>query len=339
MVKEVLREMPANLTPEYLRAEERFRAARTVDEKIEALEHMLAVIPRHKGTDHIYGQLKSKLSKLRAEKTKKSATARHSPDYRVEPEGAGQVVLLGAPNAGKSSLLAALTNAQPEVTSYPFATRNVLPGMMMYEDCPIQLIDTPSIAADFFDPLMLTLVRNADRALLVIDLTADEVIEQPAWVIDTLEQKKVRMVPMDTDLPAFDVSIRNLPTLILANKADEEDAMEILDFVKEEWGQRFPILPVSVNQPQSLDALRKQVFESLRIVRVYSKMQGKKPDFTAPFILPVGATVLDFAAKVHRDFKERFAYARVWGHDKVEGRRISREYVLQDQDVIELHLS
>ena len=331
--------MPANLTPEYLRTEAKFRAARDIDERIELLEKMMGLLHRHKGTDKLFGALKSKLSKLKAEKSKKPATVRHSPDYRVEPDGAGQIVLIGAPNVGKSALLAALTNARPEVTDYPFSTRNVLPGMMMYEDVAIQLIDTPSISGDFFDPLMLTLVRNADRAVMVIDLDADDVSEQPQWVINTLAQKKVKMVGLDSDLPAFDVSIRQLPTLMLANKADTEDAMEILEFVKEEWADRFDILPVSVNQPKSMDILKKKIFESLRVVRVYSKMQGKKADFTAPFIVPVGSTVLDFAQKVHRDFRERFAYARVWSGDNVDGRRISREYMVQDRDVIELHLS
>ncbi len=331
--------MPANLPPEYLRTEAQFRAAKSTDERIELLEKMLALLPRHKGTDKLYGSLKAKLSKMKAEKSKKSATAKHSPDYRVEPEGAGQVVLVGAPNAGKSALLAALTNAQPEVTTYPFSTRQVLPGMMFYEDCPIQIVDTPSISEDFFDPLMLTLVRNADRALLVIDLSSDSVMEQPGWVVDVLEQKKVRMVGMDGERPAFEGSMRLLPTLVVANKADTEDAMDILEFVKEEWSAHFDIMPVSIHQPDTMQALKKRIFESLHIVRVYSKMQGKKADLTAPFILPVGATVLDFAQKVHRDFRDRFAYARVWGDDKVDGRRVSREYVVQDRDIIELHVS
>lgn len=331
--------MPANLTPEYLRTEAKFRAAKDIDERIGLLEKMLGLLPRHKGTDKLYGALKSKLSKLKAEKTKRPAFVRHSPDYRVEPEGAGQVVLIGAPNVGKSAILASLTNAHPDVTDYPFSTRGVLPGMMMYEDIPIQLIDTPSISGDFFDSLMLTLVRNADLAVMVIDLAADEVSEQPRWVIDVLEQRKIKIVNINSKLPAFDVSIRQLPTLVVANKADTEDGMEILNFVKEEWGERFDILPISVNQPETMDVLKKRIFESLKVVRVYSKMQGKKADFTAPFILPVGSTVLDFAQKVHRDFRERFAYARVWGGDGVEGRRISRDYVVRDRDIIELHLT
>ena len=331
--------MPANLTPEYLAAEERFRAAKTVEEKIAALEQMLATIPRHKGTDKLYGQLKAKLSKLKQERQKKSATARRSPDYQVEKEGAGQIVLIGPPNSGKSALIGALTKAKPEVTNYPFATRKVTPGIMWYEDVRIQLVDTPSISQDFFDPLMVTLVRNADRALLVIDLEADDVLQQPAYVKQVLEERKIRLVGADKDLPKFDGSIRLLPTLMVANKGDIEDADDILEFVKDEWGNEFPIIKVSVNDDDSLNQLKEQVFKMLRVVRVYSKSPGKKADMKEPFILPEGASVLDFAEKVHKDFRRRFSYARVWGVEGVGGRRISRDYIVQDRDIIELHLS
>ncbi|MCX6553014.1 MAG: 50S ribosome-binding GTPase, partial [Acidobacteria bacterium] len=123
--------MPANLSPEYHRAEERLRGARSPDEKIAALEEMLRVIPKHKGTDHMQADLKGRIAKLRKEIGKKGGKGGFT--FIVPREGAGQVAIAGPPNSGKSSLVRALTRATPAVGSYPFTTREPVPGMMPFE--------------------------------------------------------------------------------------------------------------------------------------------------------------------------------------------------------------
>ena len=137
--------MPANLTPEYLAAEEEFKSAQSHEEKIAALERMLSTVPKHKGTEKLQADIKRRLSRERKEGHKKGG-ARTVPFWLVKKEGAGQVALIGPPNAGKSSLLAALTNARPEVADYPFTTHAPTPGMMAYENIQVQLIDLPPVS-------------------------------------------------------------------------------------------------------------------------------------------------------------------------------------------------
>jgi len=151
--------MPANLTPQYKQAEERFRAAATHDEKLDALREMIALLPKHKGTEKLYADLKKRLAKLEEEgaHTHRGAT-RHDDPGHVRREGAGQWVLVGPPNAGKSALLAALTNAHPEVAPYPFTTRVPLPGMMAFEDLLVQLVDTPPVSPQHAEAWLTNLV-------------------------------------------------------------------------------------------------------------------------------------------------------------------------------------
>ena len=139
--------VPANLTPQYHDAEERFKAASTHDERLAAMREMIALLPKHKGTEKLFADLKKRLAKLETEVEHAAHGGRHADPGHVKREGAGQWVLLGEPNAGKSSLLAALTHAHPEIGEYPFTTRAPLPGMMPFEDVQVQLVDTPAVAA------------------------------------------------------------------------------------------------------------------------------------------------------------------------------------------------
>jgi len=95
---------------------------------------------------------------------------------------------------------------------------------------------------------------------------------------------------------------------------------------------------VSIHDESSLKRFRRACFDLFGIVRVYSKAPGKEPDRSAPFCLPIGATLVDFAERVHSDFRDRLSFARVWWEDKFDGQRVARDYVLLDRDVIELHM-
>ena len=159
--------MPANLTPEYRRAEEQFRAAKTPEGKLEALEEMLRVVPKHKGTDGLQADLKARIAKLRKQPAAK--VGKSSFTHMVPREGAGQVVLVGPPNSGKSALVAALTRATPDVGEYPFTTRDATPGMMRFENVAIQLVDLPPLSAQHVEPWVFDLVRTADLCWLVVD--------------------------------------------------------------------------------------------------------------------------------------------------------------------------
>src|SRR5262245_27817313 len=155
---------------------------------------MLREIPKHKGTDKLQAELKAKISKARheAEHAKKTAKKGHT-GVKIPRQGAGSVVILGGPNAGKSQLLKSLTRATPEVAPYPFTTREPHPGMMPWEDVMVQLIDTPPITADVLDPNTLGLIRGSDLALLMVDLGTDEGIEEVQAVLTQLQSGKTRL--------------------------------------------------------------------------------------------------------------------------------------------------
>ena len=186
--------MPTKVTPEYKRAEEAFRSAKSIDEKVERLEDMISLLPKHKGTEHLHADLKKKLSRLKTQLedgVKKSGRSNYSDITR---EGAAQVVLIGPPNSGKSSLLRHLSHAHPEVGNYPFSTTSMTPGMMRYEDILIELIDTPPVMADYMHGQLLGLVRGADGVIVVADLSSDQVLEDVGVLRRAFSERHVQFV-------------------------------------------------------------------------------------------------------------------------------------------------
>lgn len=330
--------MPANLTPQYHEADKAFKAATTIEEKIVHLEEMLRLIPKHKGTDHMQADLKRKLSQLKKEQIEGKGKGKKSgPVFNIDKEGAGQIVLLGAPNAGKSQLLGALTKANPVVAEYPFSTHVPQPGMASFEDIRIQLIDTPPVTAEFYEPWMTDIVRRADGALLVADLGDDGLMEAIEVVLQRLANVKVNLVsevPADADTHAH--TWRR--AVILANKLDLPDAADRLEILREYFGKRFEIWPVSAAAGTGMAALPAQLFGFLRIIRVYTKEPGKKADLERPYTVPAGSTVVQLAVRVHRDFEQLLKSARVWGSGKYDGIHVKRDHVLMDKDVVELQV-
>ncbi|MBN1795868.1 MAG: TGS domain-containing protein [Sedimentisphaerales bacterium] len=325
--------MPANLTPEYFKAEQWYREASTNDEKILAMERMLAVIPKHKGTDHMRADLRRKLSKLKEAGTQKSA-ARHVDVFHVKRSGAGQISLIGAPNSGKSSIVGALTNAKVNIADFPFATGAPVPGMMKYEDIQIQLVDTPPITADFVSPGQVGTYRNCDLIVLVIDLLQD-VEEQMSVLMDFLESRRLLI---DRDNPATDDSgnLLGRKVFCVCTKSDiaENSAFEK---VQELLKGRFDCIKVCTRSADDIDRLGKRLFEKLEIIRVYSKPPGKKVDMKDPFTLPVGSTVLDLARAIHKELADKLRNARIWGMGVYDGQNCQQTHILNDKDVVELH--
>jgi hypothetical protein len=313
--------MPANLTPDYLAAEREYKSAQTHAEKVAALERMLATIPKHKGTEKLQADLKRRLSQARKESSKKGA-AHATPFYLVEKEGAGQVVLLGPPNAGKSRLVSALTHARPEVADYPFTTRLPSPGMMLYENVQIQLIDLPPLSAEFSEPWLPQVVRRADASVLMVGLDDPGVLDGIEFTLQWLARNR---------LPP--------PRLLVGNKLDLPGASETLAALDDLYRDRFPCLGVSAASGLYLDRFARAVFELLGLVRVYTKAPGKKADLTSPFILRRGQTVLDAARLVHKDFAAHLKFARLFrregGHD---GLAVERTHVAKDEDILEFHI-
>jgi len=336
--------VPANLTPQYLAAEQRYKEAATAKDKIEALEEMMAVMPKHKGTEKLQADLRRKLAKLRNESGKKHGASKASAMYSVQRDGAGQVVLAGGPNAGKSSLMANLTNATPEIGDYAFTTRLPQPGMMPYEDIKIQLVDMPPIDPNFYEPWMGGVVRQADLVLLVADLSADELLDEIESVLALLGGSGIRLDAGEKPEPGPD-SPEFRRTLMVANKCDVPDAASNLEILKEFYGERFRILAASAVSGEGSDLLRREIFHQLNIIRIYTKIPGRKMDLSSPpFVLRRGSTVLDAAGAVHREFAHSLKFARIWTSQnlehsiKYEGQMVERSHPLEDGDILELHL-
>lgn len=312
--------MPANLTPDYLAAEQALKRAETQQERIAALEEMLATLPKHKGTEKLQADIRRRLSQARKESQKKGG-AHSSPMYFVRREGAGQVVLLGPPNSGKSSLLAALTHAHPEIAAYPFTTRMPLPGMMRFEDVSIQLVDTPAMSHDFTEPWMSQVVKHGDLWVLVVDPDDPDVLGETEWILTTVDSW--RCPP---------------PALLAANKLDAADAADNFAALQDLYRGRFSCLGVSALTGAGLAEFRREVFRLLNVIRFYSKAPGKKPDLAVPYILRRGATVQDAAGLVHRDFAEHLHHARLFRKDHAQdGRMVERTHVVDDCDILEFH--
>jgi len=327
--------MPANLTPQYFDAEKKFRAARGPFEKIAALEEMLSVMPKHKGTDHLRAELRTRIAKLNQQAAKKSGGQRAS--MMIEKEGAAQVVIVGLPNAGKSQLLTSLTNASPAVGDYPFTTQSATPGMMEYEDIKIQLIDTPPLAPQAIQWWLPPILRQADALLLVVSLAED-----PVSQVASLREQLVgmRITIGDREEPSVEPDVLTWPkkALLVGTKADLDSGGRNRQTLESEYRAELPVVPVSVTDNGSLDELKSRLYRLLDIIRVYTKAPGTKPDLTDPVVLPVGATLADAATAVHKDFAAKLRYARIWGSGKHDGVSARRDHVLKDGDIIELHL-
>jgi ribosome-interacting GTPase 1 len=327
--------MPANLTPDYLKAEQWYRKATTTEEKILALERMLAVMPKHKGTDHLKADLRRKLSTLKEAGVHKGKGT-GLDIFHIPRMGSGQVVLLGLPNSGKSSIVGLLTDAKVHVADFPFATHSPVPGMMNFEDVPIEIVDMPPITADIVMPGQVGTYRNCDLIAIVIDLSAD-VEEQ--WKV-CLEFLEARSLLLDEKTQGRDEQGNFLGKRVvcICTKTDAASQTAI-ERVKALCGGRFECVVVSTLTGEGMGELPVALFKQLHIIRVYAKPPGKKPDMNEPFTIPAGSTVLDLATVIHRDLAEKLRHARIWGTDVYEGQSVQRSHILNDKDIVELHFA
>ncbi len=326
--------MPANLPPEYFEAERKFKQAATIAEKLAALEDLIASVPKHKGTDKLRADLRRRASQLNKEAMELRRSKKGGRDslYNVQKEGAAQVVLVGLPNSGKSSLLASLTNAAPVIADYPLSTVLPLPGMMPFENIQIQLVDLPPIGNEATDGWVSGIIRTADALLLLVDLS-DEPDLQMELLVDQLGRWNIHASHRRPE------GFRGLckRSLVAANKQDLPAAAQNVQRFRERWGKTFPIVSLSVLRKTNLEDLKGAIFEAAGIIRVYSKPPGKEPDFSRPFTIHSGCTVIEFAENIHKDFVSRLKFARIWGSAKFEGQKVERSYVLRDKDIVELH--
>ncbi len=328
--------MPANLTPEFLVARERFNQAKTLEEKLDALQEMLATIPKHKGTEKMQADIKRRIAKIREQLEQARRTGKGGGvSYHVEREGAAQVVLVGPPNTGKSSLLAALTNAAPVIAPYPLSTLKPVPGMMEYEDVQIQLVDLPPIAREFTEGWVYGLVRMADAVALCLDLANPKWCEEAEEVVALLESRHVKLVAGPSRQVDWRLVEKRTVAIGLKKDLAEERVGEFLAWCK----RHYSGVAASTVSGDGLEAVRQALFRAAGIVRIYTKKPGQPPDFSKPYTIREGATVLDVVKEIHKDFVKRLRYVRLWGSGRFQGQLVPLDHQVQDRDVVEIHLS
>lgn len=344
--------MPTNVTAEYKQAEQAFREAREPRERLERLKEMLRTVPKHKGTEHLQADIKSRIKQLTDELSGPKKGGRKGPSYTVRSEGAAQISLIGPPNAGKSSLHARLTGSRTEIAPYPCTTRLPVPGMLAYEDIHFQLVDLPPLSAEFMEPWFTTAIQHADAACLVVDLSDPETPEHVIAIREQLAAKHIvlseRWPGIDgdrssgTETTAAETEIGDpfrveLPTVLVANKRDLDPEPDEVRVLEEILGLRFPALSVSAVTGYGLSALSPLLFEALEVVRVYTKAPGRPPDTARPFTVRRGATVSDVARQVHGDIARTLKFARLWGSSQFAGQQVGPDHPVADGDIIELH--
>ncbi|OYV03158.1 GTP-binding protein HSR1 [candidate division bacterium WOR-3 4484_18] len=286
--------MPANLPPQYFAAEKRYREAKTPEDKIKALEEMLAIMPKHKGTDKLQAALRAKIAKFR----------------RI-------IILVGAPNSGKSLLMRRLTNTDTKVAPYPFTTTGPVVGMMEFEDIKIQLVDLPPLTKSPI-PGLFGIIHDSDALLWIHDVTDPNPIR-----IETEKQQLLARKP-----PAKILAVINKIDLVNPPSLDRWRSLL----------HDFKLHFISAETLQGLEELRRMIFDILNVIRVYTKAPGKPIEYSDPLILPKCSTLLDAAEEIHKDFAHKLKYARLWRGTSIKGLRVEKNYKLEDRDVVEFHI-
>jgi len=328
--------MPANLPPHYFEAEKRYREAKTGEAKIEALEEMLMIMPKHKGTDKLRADLRRRISKVKGQSQQKKGASRRESEYHIVKEGIAQIVVIGPPNTGKSSLVAALTNAKPEIAYFPHSTWKPTPGMIQYQNIQFQLVDTPPLSGDRIEPWMADLLRRADIIVILLHLHGDALqgLEETLLALRSLRIfPEGSPAPEDLGKPPFFKKF-----CVVVNKVDEDQDQEDFDIFIELSEMKLPCMGISTRTKRNLTSFVEKIYELCAIIRVYTKAPGKEPDSKTPFVLPKDSTLEELAGKIHKDFIEKLKFVRIWGKGVFNGQMVQKDYVLQEGDVVEMHL-
>ncbi len=330
--------MPANLTPQYSKAEEEYRRAQTSQERIACLEKMLVLIPKHKGTEKLQADLKTRLKETREEQVQEQKSAKKAAkSYSIPRQGAGQVVILGGPNSGKSRILKELTNAEPEVAPYPFTTREPLPGMMTWEDTAVQLIDTPPITDSHFENYLVNMVRVADQVVLVFDGSSDDAPEETAEVIEQF-RKRSTLLGTFTGFDEENMSLIHVRTILVVTRGTDPGVADRLAFFQEVLPNELTVVQVDLDQAGDVEQLRNEIYRGLGVMRIYSKAPGKPAEYRDPYILPLAGTVEDLAGKIHNDLVDKVKCAKIWGTSARDGQTVGKDHQLADRDLVELQI-
>ncbi len=300
--------MPINASYEYINAEKVYLNAKTLDEKIVALEEMIRKAPRHKGSENLLAELKTRLKKFK-EKKEKSKKIGKTSFKGVRKEGF-QVVLLGLPNSGKSSLLAKLTNAKPKISEHPFTTKEPEIGTLDYQEVKAQIIDLSSIGSDFLD---IGIKNTADLIIIVANNLND---------VD-------KIIPLTTKSYG--------KRLIAITKSDLLSQEELRKLEEKIRSKRLNAIIISCYNNHNINILKESIFHAMNVIRIYTK-EPSKPVSTIPIVLPANSSVKDAAESILKGFSLKVKETRATGpSSKFPNQKVGLSHVLKDKDIVEFH--
>jgi uncharacterized protein len=300
--------MPVNAHPDYIAAEQEYLKAETLEEKIDKLKKMITLAPKHKSSENLLAQLRSRLKRFQEQQEKQKRSGR-STKIGIKKEEM-QAVLVGKSNSGKSSLLNLLTNASPKISIHKFTTNEPVIGMMNYNSVQIQLIEIPAIDSEVYDK---GIVYTADTVLLLA--TALEEINELLKLIRT--QGKIILVITKSD------------------HFSEEQKRKLNATLKSKY-KKYEFVILSTKNHENILELKDKLFQSFGKLRVYTKEPGKEPDKNRPMIMQPGEDVKDAAEKILKGFSKKVTQTKIWGpSSKFPGQIVGMKHKLKDMDIVE----
>lgn len=295
--------MPINASPYFERAQAEYEQAPTTEQKIRCLKKMITLAPKHKGSENLLKQLRTRLKKLKYTKEKEDKSGKRT-SVGIKKDDM-QMVIIGKANSGKSTLITILTNAKPEKSEIKFTTKQPEIGMMDYASTQIQIIENPAIESDYYDR---GVTNTADTILIIVDT-----LEQISEIEKTLEKSRGKRI----------IVFNN------KNNLDRRKLSAILSSKK----YNFVLLDLGIKE--SIEELKEKIFRSFDKIRVYTKEPGKEKS-QKPIILKPESTIRDVAEKILKGFSKNVKDTKIWGpSSKFPGQKVGFRHKLKDLDVVE----
>ena len=364
--------MPANVTYDFIAAKNKYEQAKTDEDRIVYLQEMLSTAPTHKGAENLRKDLSRKLASLKSKIEKQAASTKKSGHtINIKKEGAGQVLVIGLANSGKSTFLAEYTNSKPLIASYPYSTVKPEIGVIDYTGAKIQLIEMPSFLDNHeLTPQIFSMIRVADLLILLIKdgskIELNKIIKklENKDVFVTLKKPKISFTKSEFAGVSF-INEQNLVckksqaiellksagyranNFILNQKTTINDLLLLINpraafvhAIAVSMPFKKKIIPfkyknINVYDFSDKKSVISEIYNNLNKVIVYTKKPGQKLNTTEPLILDKGQTVLDAAKQIHKVIYKQLKSAKVWGSTKYPGQNVSKKYILKNNDVVE----